>query len=121
MKKEMIEMFCPQCGMMELEQDSFDHLIVMERGRALFTYSCPNCDGKLSSLQDIPDEFEGYVDARLSELARRYPNSNFERFCSDESLRNEEEYLEQFRAELAQTFGVDDALSLGQDNPNSDN
>lgn len=114
MKKEMIEMFCPRCGMKQVPVDNFEHMVVMDRGQALFTYSCPSCDGKLSALQAIPENLNTYVDARLSELSKKYPGSNFVRFCSDETLRNEEAHIDKFRAELGQTFGVDDAIAFGR-------
>lgn len=117
MDREELELTCPHCGTQRLALDSFDHVIVVDRSRALASYRCPVCSGPLTTLVTISDSLAPYLDERLSLLAARYPKANFERFCSDKSLRHEDAYLDRFREELEAVFGVDDVISQS-DNPN---
>lgn len=111
MDKDRMELICPHCGPQILPAEDFDHMIVVDREHALTSYRCPSCSEPLTTFMNIPPSLAPYVDERLSSLSDIYPKANFERFCSDKNLRQEDEYIKRFKEELEGVFGVDDMLS----------
>lgn len=110
---DLIELTCPSCGPQRLEIDTFDHMIVVGRGRALATYVCPYCSLPMTTLIDTSSEsLCDYIDGRLVKLTEEHPRTQFDRFCVQQKNRNEQKYISHFQGELEETFGVEDALKL---------
>lgn len=54
MERSDLTIVCPDCGLGVMSLVDYDSLMVLKEGLGLFTFQCPNCDQKVSSIQPIP-------------------------------------------------------------------
>lgn len=59
---------CPSCGMRDLNLLNFDTLMVIKQGIGMFTIECPTCSERVSSIQPIPIDLFGEVEAAAVEM-----------------------------------------------------
>lgn len=101
---------CPHCGRIPVSIDSFEYLLLLDRNHGLAQYFCPQCGQPISAYIKLSKSIHDYVDIRLTHLSEKYPSSNFDRFCFNEDLRNEQNHLQQFQEELDKLDSVDEVL-----------
>lgn len=101
---------CPHCGRISVPIDSFECMLLLDRNHGLAQYFCPQCGQPISAYIKLSKSVHDYVDIRLTHLSNKYPASNFDRFCFNKDLRNEEGYMKQFELELDKLDSVDEVL-----------
>ena len=59
---------CPQCGFDEVKFADYDSMIVVTADFALFTFACPRCGFRASTLRLIPGELRDEVSCAAIEV-----------------------------------------------------
>lgn len=116
-----MRMVCPFCGPQNIDENSFEFMILLGKERALAQYICPECGQAVTSHTSVRESMREHVDRRLRVLSQRYPNTQLERYpntqlerfsTADEvvDMSDVSDKVLEFKEELDTLDSIDDVL-----------
>lgn len=108
-----MRMVCPFCGPQNIDENSFEFIILLGKERALAQYICPECGQAVTSHTSVRESMREHVDRRLRVLSQRYPNTQFERFSTADEVVDMSDVTDkvlEFKEELDTLDSIDDVL-----------